>query len=303
MTYWLLNAPVPRGRRPGRARRRARAPRTALAGGRARGGRAAARDRRLRQRAGRHRHRRLRRRAASAGCSSGVAPLEDFAYAIAAVVLLPSLWHLLAPGGDRSDDPRALRHQPPAQLGQHGVPVRGRVPRRDRAGRRDPRGRHALLPHPVQPRDVRHQRRLRLRVRRAQPAQGRRRGRAAATALAPGDARRIRRSRPAVRGRTSSRSGGPASWIVLAVSLFAVVAYSVKGLRFKERPFLDSITSSTHFVSPAVYALALVGCRADARRSSRCSSRTSCGARRRTPSARCRTSAPTARPASARSRP
>ncbi|MEO8261482.1 MAG: prenyltransferase [Pseudolysinimonas sp.] len=53
--------------------------------------------------------------------------------------------------------------------------------------------------------------------------------------------------------------GGPASWLVLAISLFAVVAYSVKGLRFKERPFLDSITSSTHFVSPAIYALALVG--------------------------------------------
>ncbi len=53
--------------------------------------------------------------------------------------------------------------------------------------------------------------------------------------------------------------GDPASWAVLAISLFAVAAYSVKGLRFKERPFLDSITSSTHFVSPAVYALALVG--------------------------------------------
>lgn len=53
--------------------------------------------------------------------------------------------------------------------------------------------------------------------------------------------------------------GGPASWLVLAVSLFAVVAYSVKGLRFKERPFLDSITSSTHFVSPAVYGLVLAG--------------------------------------------
>jgi 4-hydroxybenzoate polyprenyltransferase len=53
--------------------------------------------------------------------------------------------------------------------------------------------------------------------------------------------------------------GGPASWIVLTISLFAVAAYSVKGLRFKERPFLDSITSSTHFVSPAVYGLALVG--------------------------------------------
>jgi len=53
--------------------------------------------------------------------------------------------------------------------------------------------------------------------------------------------------------------GGPASWAVLAVSLFAVVAYSAKGLRFKEVPVLDSITSSTHFVSPAVYGLVLAG--------------------------------------------
>jgi lycopene cyclase domain-containing protein len=29
------------------------------------------------------------------GAFVGIAPLEDFAYAVAAVVLLPSLWHLL----------------------------------------------------------------------------------------------------------------------------------------------------------------------------------------------------------------
>lgn len=52
--------------------------------------------------------------------------------------------------------------------------------------------------------------------------------------------------------------GGLLANLVLAVSLFAVVAYSAPGLRFKERPFLDSITSSIHFVSPAVYALVLV---------------------------------------------
>lgn len=51
--------------------------------------------------------------------------------------------------------------------------------------------------------------------------------------------------------------GGVAANAVLAVSLFAVVAYSAPGMRFKERPFLDSLTSSTHFVSPAVYGLAL----------------------------------------------
>ena len=44
-------------------------------------------------------------------------------------------------------------------------------------------------------------------------------------------------------------------WIALAVSVFAVIAYSAPVLRFKERPFLDSITSATHFVSPAVVGL------------------------------------------------
>jgi 4-hydroxybenzoate polyprenyltransferase len=59
--------------------------------------------------------------------------------------------------------------------------------------------------------------------------------------------------------------GGPASWLVLAVSVFAVVAYSAPVLRFKERPVLDSITSSTHFVSPAVYGVALAGVAPDSR--------------------------------------
>jgi 4-hydroxybenzoate polyprenyltransferase len=53
--------------------------------------------------------------------------------------------------------------------------------------------------------------------------------------------------------------GDPLSWLVLAVSVFAVIAYSAPGLRFKERPLVDSITSSTHFVSPAVYGLVLAG--------------------------------------------
>lgn len=53
--------------------------------------------------------------------------------------------------------------------------------------------------------------------------------------------------------------GNPLSALVLAVSVFAVIAYSAPGLRFKERPFLDSITSSTHFVSPAVFGLVLAG--------------------------------------------
>ena len=47
--------------------------------------------------------------------------------------------------------------------------------------------------------------------------------------------------------------------IVLAIVMFFVLAYSLKGLRFKEVPFLDSITSSAHFVGPLFYALALFG--------------------------------------------
>lgn len=46
---------------------------------------------------------------------------------------------------------------------------------------------------------------------------------------------------------------------VLALLLFFVIAYSIKGLRFKEIPVLDSITSSIHFTGPLLYALALNG--------------------------------------------
>ncbi|MEW1833923.1 prenyltransferase [Microbacterium sp. NPDC079995] len=54
-------------------------------------------------------------------------------------------------------------------------------------------------------------------------------------------------------------AGPPASWLVLALSLLAVVFYSAPPLRLKERPFADSVTSSIHFFSPAVYALVLTG--------------------------------------------
>lgn len=50
--------------------------------------------------------------------------------------------------------------------------------------------------------------------------------------------------------------GNPASNFWLALIIFTVVAYSVKGLRFKEVPVLDSLTSSSHFVGPMVFALA-----------------------------------------------
>ncbi|MFG6445291.1 prenyltransferase [Microbacterium sp. P06] len=54
-------------------------------------------------------------------------------------------------------------------------------------------------------------------------------------------------------------AGSPLSWLVLALSLFFVVFYSAPPLRLKEVPFADSVTSSIHFFSPAVYGLVLAG--------------------------------------------
>lgn len=54
-------------------------------------------------------------------------------------------------------------------------------------------------------------------------------------------------------------AGNTRSALAIAVSTFAVIAYSAARLRFKERPLLDSLTSSVHFVSPAVVGLALAG--------------------------------------------
>jgi 4-hydroxybenzoate polyprenyltransferase len=53
--------------------------------------------------------------------------------------------------------------------------------------------------------------------------------------------------------------GSVASTGVLALALFFVVAYSAKNIRVKEVPFVDSVTSSLHFVMPAVFAMTLVG--------------------------------------------
>ena len=51
--------------------------------------------------------------------------------------------------------------------------------------------------------------------------------------------------------------GNKISAAVLAVVLFFVLAYSAKHLRFKEIPFLDSVTSSMHFVGPLLFAYSL----------------------------------------------
>lgn len=51
---------------------------------------------------------------------------------------------------------------------------------------------------------------------------------------------------------------------VLLFVLADVLAYSLPKLRFKERPFIDSMTSSIHFVGPLVYALTFSGFNATA---------------------------------------
>jgi len=54
-------------------------------------------------------------------------------------------------------------------------------------------------------------------------------------------------------------AGDWAARLTLVIVAFSVVAYSLKGLRFKEKPILDSATSSLHFVGPLLFALALNG--------------------------------------------
>lgn len=53
--------------------------------------------------------------------------------------------------------------------------------------------------------------------------------------------------------------GNLESGIWLTLITFTVVAYSAKGLRFKEVPFLDSITSASHFVGPLLVGLTMAG--------------------------------------------
>lgn len=53
--------------------------------------------------------------------------------------------------------------------------------------------------------------------------------------------------------------GNSASTGWLYFFIFTVIAYSAKGLRFKEKPILDSLTSSSHFFGPMVVGLAMAG--------------------------------------------
>jgi 4-hydroxybenzoate polyprenyltransferase len=54
-------------------------------------------------------------------------------------------------------------------------------------------------------------------------------------------------------------NGTIASTIWLLIFVFTVIAYSAKGLRFKEIPVLDSFTSATHFFGPMIVGIAIAG--------------------------------------------
>lgn len=53
--------------------------------------------------------------------------------------------------------------------------------------------------------------------------------------------------------------GNAAANTWLAIMIFMVLAYSVKGLRLKEIPLIDSATSSFHYTSPFIYGGLLAG--------------------------------------------
>ncbi len=54
-------------------------------------------------------------------------------------------------------------------------------------------------------------------------------------------------------------NGSTASRIALAFVVFLCISYSIKGLRFKEIPFLDSLNSACHFVGPMLFGLVYGG--------------------------------------------
>lgn len=51
--------------------------------------------------------------------------------------------------------------------------------------------------------------------------------------------------------------GNIESSVFLVMMLYLVLAYSVTGLRYKEIPFIDSLTSAFHYASPFLFALLL----------------------------------------------
>lgn len=55
-----------------------------------------------------------------------------------------------------------------------------------------------------------------------------------------------------------SVAGNVLALSIFMLTLYFVIAYSIKGLRYKEIPFLDSLSSAIHFVGPMIFAVAIL---------------------------------------------
>lgn len=200
------------------------------------------------------------------GVSIGLAPVEDFAYPLAAVIALPALWTLLTrPGGARMGTllRRAFVASRPVSWVNTAFPFAAAMllTNREIDGLLVLGTIYFLVPYNLAMYGINDV------FDYESDANNPRKGGIEGALLPP------ELHRPMLWLVLASNvpflivllaAGGPPSWAAIAVSIFAVVAYSAPGLRLKERPVWDSITSSTHFVSPAVVGLTLAGATFDA---------------------------------------
>lgn len=195
------------------------------------------------------------------GLGVGLAPVEDFAYPVAGALLLPALWHLITRGpGSAQGDTDTLRQvvlsSRPASWINTAFPfaaaylfATGDLDWVLIAG-----ALFFLIPYNLAMYGINDV------FDYASDLHNPRKGGVEGALLAPRVHRTVLLSATAATVPFIVAllvAGGVATSVWLTISLFAVVAYSAPVLRFKERPVLDSLTSSTHFVSPAVVGFAL----------------------------------------------
>lgn len=209
----------------------------------------------------------------TSGLRLGVAPIEDFAYAVAAAVFVPSVWALLAPGPRSGDDDEVRTPEPPAQPGLlttlfwSSRPVSWINTAAPFAlayylatGGFDLLGVIGtvffLVPYNLAMYGINdvfdYESDLRNPRKGGVEGSVLERTRHTATLVASAVT-----TVPFLVYLVLAGSGESSVW--LAASAFAVIAYSAKGLRFKEIPFLDSVTSAFHFVSPAIVGWTIAG--------------------------------------------
>ncbi|SNS63085.1 lycopene cyclase domain-containing protein [Micrococcales bacterium KH10] len=194
------------------------------------------------------------------GLSLGLAPLEDFSYPIAVALLLPALWIFLEKGSEqrRQDFSHLVLSSRPISWINTAFPFGAAylMTTREIDGLLIFGVLYFLIPYNFAMYGINDV------FDYASDLANPRKGGIEGALLAP----RLHRPTLWIAALTNIPAlvllglwGSGGAWFALAISGFAVVAYSAPGLRFKERPVLDSLTSSTHFVSPAVVGLLLAG--------------------------------------------